>query len=135
MPLPELRDSENLGRSVFSSRMAKWARNGRVVHTVFLESREADSISVDRMDHTEPTVLAELSKNTGQSRNQEFYGWATLEVREAASNGRSVKATPDKDNPYHADIFLNLPHGDERRDVQKQHANELAALSKWLDAP
>ena len=87
------------------------------------------------MDYAEPTVLAELSKKTGQSRTKEFYGWATLEVREAASNGRSVKATPDKDNTYHADIFLNLPHGDERRDVQKQHANELAALSKWLDAP
>ena len=74
---------------------------------------------------------------TGHSRTppKEFYGWATLEVREAASNGRSVKATPDKDNTYHADIFLNLPHGNERRDVQKQHANELAAISKWLDAP
>ena len=89
------------------------------------------------MEHAEPSVLAALSKNTGQRRipPQDLYGWATIEVREAATNGRSARATPDSDNIYHADIFLNLPRGDERRDIQKQHANELAALSKWLDAP
>ena len=137
IPLPDLRESETLGRSVFSNRNAKRARNGRVVPHVFLENVEADSISVDRLDHAEPSVLAALSTETGQSRTppQDFYGWATVEVDQAASNGRSVRATPHEDNIYHADIFLNLPHGDDRRDIQKQHANELAALSKWLEAP
>lgn len=137
IPLPDLQASETLGRSVFSSRKAKRARNGRIVHDIFLENVEADSISVDRMDHASPNVLAALSKSTGQTRTppQDFYGWATIEVREAASSGRSARATPNADNLYHADVFLNLPRGDERRDRQKQHANELAALANWLDAP
>ena len=137
MPLPDLQESETLGRSVFSSQKAKRARNGTVVPHVFLERVEADSISVDRMDHAESSVLATLSEKIAHGRTppQNFYGWATIEIRQAASNGRSVSATPLDDNIYHADIFLNLPHGDERRDIQRQHANELAALSKWLDAP
>ena len=137
MSLPDLQESETLGRSVYSSRNANRARNGKVVPHVFLERVEADSISVDRMDHAGPDILAVLSKKTGQGRTppQNFYGWATVEVSQAASNGRSVRATPREDNIYHADIFLNLPHGDERRDIQRQHANELAALSHWLDAP
>ena len=36
---------------------------------------------------------------------------------------------------YHADIFLNLPDNDERRDRQTEHAMELATHSKWQDAP
>ena len=137
MTLPELHDSETIGRSVFSSRLAKRGRNGSVVPDVFLESLEADSISVDRMDHGSPTDLANLSKKTGQKRTppRDFYGWATMEAREAASSGRSVRATSKEDNVYHADIFLNLPYDDQRRDRQKQHATELAALAKWLDAP
>lgn len=135
--LPELHDSETLGRSVFSSRLAKRGARGIVVPDVFLERPEAESISVDRMDHASPTDLAALSENTGRQRTppREFYGWATLEVVEAASSGRSVRATPKEDNVYHADIFLNLPYDDQRRDRQKQHATELAALAKWLEAP
>ena len=137
MSLPELTDTETIGRSVFSSSRAKRGRRGIVVPDIFLEKPAADSISMDRMDHASPTDLATLSKETGRSRTpqQDFYGWATLEVREAASSGRSVRATPKEDNVYHVDIFLNLPDDDERRDRQKQHATALAAVSKWLDAP
>jgi len=135
MQLPDLKDSEDIGRSVFSSRDARRARNGRVVPGVFLERLEAVSISVDRMNHAPLPVLADLSKERGRSRGKDFYGWATLTVRDAASNERTVEATPTDVNIYHADIILHLPDDNERRDQQKQHANELAALAQWRDAP
>ena len=135
--LPALRDSENIGRSVFSNKAARRARKGIVIPEIFLESREAASISVDRMDHAPRTALAALSKQTGQNRTppRNFYGWAVMKVSDASANGRTVKATPDDFNIYHADIFLNLSDDDERRDGQKQHANELATLAEWFDAP
>ena len=89
------------------------------------------------MDHVSRTVLTELSKERGRSRNPPrdfFYGWAIVKASDAALNGRTIQATPG-DTKYHADIFLNLPDNDERRDIQKQHAMELATHSKWQDAP
>lgn len=137
VPLPDLHESETLGRSVFSRGQAKRASNGKVLPHIFLESFEADSVSVDRIDHAQPAVMAAISEKIGQNRRppKDFYGWATIEARDAAANGRSVQATPNEDNIYHADIFLNLPHDGERRDAQKQHANELAARAGWRDAP
>ena len=135
--LPALRKTENIGRSVFSGKAAKRARKGTIIHEVFLESLEADSISVDRMDHATRRALAALSIQTGRNRTspRDFHGWAVLTVDAAASNGRTVRATPNEFNIYHADIFLNLQEDDERRDGQIQHANELATLAKWWDAP
>ena len=138
MQLPDLKDSEDIGRSVFSSGAAKRAkRHGRIIPEVFLEGREADSISVDRTDHAPPSVLAALSTQTGQNRTppRNFYGWATLTVNDAAANRRTVEATPTDANIYHADIVLHLSDDNERRDQQKQHANELAALAQWREAP
>ena len=135
--LPALRKTENIGRSVFSGKAAKRARKGTIIHEVFLESLEADSISVDRMDHATRRALAALSIQTGRNRTspRDFHGWAVLTVDAAASNRRTVRATPNEFNIYHADIFLNLQEDDERRDGQIQHANELATLAKWWDAP
>ena len=135
--LPELRKTENIGRSVFSGKAAKRARKGTIIHEVFLESLEADSISVDRMDHATRRALAALSIQTGRNRTspRDFHGWAVLTVDAAASNGRTVRATPNEFNRYHADIFLNLQADDERRDGQIQQANALATLAKWWDAP
>ena len=135
--LPALRKTENIGRSVFSGKAAKRARKGTIIHEVFLESLEADSISVDRMDHATRRALAALSIQTGRNRTspRDFHGWAVLTVDAAAANRRTVRATPNEFNIYHADIFLNLQEDDERRDGQIQHANELATLAKWWDAP
>lgn len=136
--LPDLGISENIGRSVFSSTAAKRARkDGTIIPAVFLESREADSISVDRMDHAVRTVLAALSTQMGQNRTppRDFRGWAVLTVEAAASNGRTVRATPNESNRYHADIFLHLRDDDERRDGQRQHATELAARATWWATP
>ncbi|MCY4389160.1 MAG: hypothetical protein OXC18_18860 [Desulfurellaceae bacterium] len=46
-----------------------------------------------------------------------------------------METTPTDVNIYHADIVLHLSDDNERRDQQKQHANELAALAQWRDAP
>lgn len=135
--LPDLESSENIGRSVFSSKAARRARNGTIIPDVFLENPEAESISVDRMDHTTRRVLAALSIQTGRNRTppRDFHGWAVLTVGAAASNRRTVRATPNELNLYHADIFLNLREDDELREGQIQHANELAALASWWTAP
>ena len=103
---------------------------------VFLEREEAGSISVDRMDHAPSSELAELARERGQGRTppQNFYGWAVLTVEDARRNGRTVEPTPRPENRFHADVFLNITQ-EERRRFQIQHANELAAHSKWLEAP
>ena len=134
--LPDLEVHEKLGRTVFSRRRAKRARmKGIIDMDIFLEREEADSISVDRMDHAPPIELAELAKQRGQDRTppRNFYGWAVLTVGDARRNGRTVEPTPRPGNFYHADVFLNITQ-EERRRVQIQHANELAAHSEWLEA-
>lgn len=105
---------------------------------IFLESEQAESISVDRMDHASLETLAAWSGEQGRNRTppKEFHGWAVLKVRDAEKNGRTVAATPMPRNRCHADIFLNVKvTGAERRHRQKQHAVELAAHSRWLDTP
>ena len=103
---------------------------------VFLEREQAKSISVDRMDHATADELAEWSRERGRSREppRQFHGWAVVKVGDAAANGRTVEATPTRQNRCHADIFLNVT-GEERRRQQKDHAVELAHKSRWEEAP
>jgi len=139
--LPELNDAERLGRTVASKTLAKRARRtGEIPPNVFLESYRADSISVDRMDRASERVLAELAVSRAGARTppKDFQGWAAVSVAHAASEGRTVRATPLPDNPYHADIFLNIPASApeiERRRRQKLHAQRLAVHSTWREAP
>ena len=135
--LPELGQHERLGRSIVASRAARKARTkGVIMRNVFLEAEDAPSLSVDRMDHATLHEMAVLGRERARNRTppRQLHGWAVIAVREAASNGRTVEATPQPDNIYHADIFLNIV-GDEVRDKQKGHATELAARSRWLDLP
>ena len=135
-PPAELDADEDLGRGVFSGRNRKRARRGIIDFDIFLESEQAESISVDRMDHAPIDELAvwsrERARNRGPSR--QFYGWAVLKVRDAGKNGRTVKATPTPQNRCHADILLNLT-GEDRRRQQTEHAIRLAAHSRWREAP
>ena len=135
-PPEELDADEDLGRGVFDSRKSKRARKGSIDFKIFLESEQAESISVDRMDHAPIDELAEWSRERARNRgpSRQFYGWAVLKVRAAAANGRTVKATPKPQNRCHADIFLNVT-GEERRRQQTEHAIRLAAHSWWRDAP
>jgi len=73
-----------------------------------------------------------LGKNRPPS--QQFYGWAVLKTLNAMKSGRTVEATPTHRNQFHVDIILNVT-GDNRRSKQRKHAAELAAHSRWLEAP
>ena len=137
-PLAELDANEDLGRSAFDRRSRNRALRGVIDHRVFLESEQAESISVDRMAHAMIDELAAWSRERARSRgpSRQFYGWAVLKVRDAARDGRTVKATPTPQNRCHADIFLNVTAtGEERKHQQKEHALQLAEHSRWRRAP
>ena len=54
---PRLATDERLGRSVFSQKSSRRARKtGQIDMKIFLEREEAESISVDRMDHAPLTL-------------------------------------------------------------------------------
>ena len=129
---------ENLGRSVYSRRSAKKARQPQPIPEAFLVSRSDDKISTDRLDHAHRTKMAEIASKRGHERRdgpREFHGWAIVTVNDASANGRWVMESPLDDNPYHSDIYMELPEGDERRDMQKEHSVNLAANATWEDAP
>lgn len=134
--LPLLKPSDNLGRGVFSSRHVRRAVKGKIVHRVFLEKSErVESLSVDRLDHAFDETMAEIGDQTAFLRERTFYGWAVVTVEDASRDGRTVRETPKLENPYHADIDLNLPDSTERRDIQKQHALALASYAHWRERP
>ena len=103
--LPEvLRDNELLGRGVFSS---KQARKRSPPFNVFLEQIGKSEISVNRMVDSDERMFAlghQLANIRGGNRT--FYGWAVLSVKDARQNERIAHASPQSDNPYHADICL-----------------------------
>ena len=136
VPPAELDADEDLGRGVFSSRNRNRARRGIIDLDIFLESEQAESISVDRMDHAPIDELAAWSREQARNRgpSRQFYGWAVLKVRDAEKDGRTVAATPMPQNRCHADILLNVT-GEERRSQQTKHAIRLAAHSHWQEAP
>ena len=138
-PPAELDTNEDLGRAAFDRRSRNRALNKGVIdYRVFLESEQAKSISVDRMDHAPIDELAAWSRERARNRgtDRRFYGWAVLKVRDAKKDGRTVEATRTPQNRCHADIFLNVTAaGEERKDQQEEHALQLAAHSRWQDAP
>lgn len=139
--LPPLGPKDILGRSIFSKTRAKRAAKRGVDHHAFLEAEGVTTISVDRLDHASDETMAAISDDVAlerserSGRRQSFYGWATVTVQEASERRRLVHYTPKRGNIYHADIDLNTPVSPEFRDAQKEHANELAAKSKWRPRP
>lgn len=137
MELPPVRNADKLGRGVFSSRHAKRARNGTIVPEVFTERKDAESLSVDRLDHASDEEMAEIGDRIAEGRegNRSFYGWAVVSVEAASKDGRKVQASPRLYNPYHADIYLNIPESNERKLLQVEHAHSLAVESEWRARP
>lgn len=138
LPLPPLSADDPLGRGVFSSRHAKRWRTGRRERDSFLESEDKHSLSVDRLGLVTDALMTHIANAVaaGRGPGRAFYGWAVLTVRDASGNGRSVRASPDLPaNPYHADIDLNIRAEVDRRDAQKQHADDLAARAQWKERP
>ena len=82
--------------------------------------------------------MANIAIKRGHERSggpTEFRGWAILTVKDASANGRSVAPSPLEGNQYHADICLNLPDDDDRRENQKEHSVDLAARAWWEELP
>ena len=82
--------------------------------------------------------MANIAIQRGHERHdgpKEFRGWAILTVNDASANGRSVVPSPLEENRYHADICLNLPDDDNRREEQKEHSVDLAVRAWWEEPP
>ena len=126
--------SEELGRCVLSSHNARRSSRGSVPHNVFLE-RPGSDISVERLSVAPDAEALDHARNVATQRGtgKKFYGWAVVTAELAALSERQVLATPQKDNPYHADIVLPDSARDER-DEQIRHAQELADASRWQPA-
>lgn len=131
---------ESLGRDVTSeSRAKKATRRGVIAHDIFGPVK-SDKISVDRLNHDTPIVMAQLAIKRAENipGDKKFYGWAVLKVEDVISRGtRKVVASPLPFNQYHADIILlDLPDNkDKRRKTLNKHFQELADMAKWEVAP
>ena len=130
--LDGLEPSEELGRGVFSSGVAR--RSSRSVpHNVFLERAGITNISVDRLSIAPRVEALRIVQETASQRGRSFYGWAVVIAGRAAQSNRRVQASPLPKNPLHADIVLP-DSAREERDEQVQHARELANIAHWEEA-
>ncbi len=102
---------------------------------VFLESPKLESLSVDRHGLVPDSDMAAIAERAAVARRKTFFGWAVVSVRHASQMSRRVEPTPLLDIPFHADIYLNLPEGAERRDTAKQHTLHLAKGAKYRPRP
>ena len=128
----DLEDRENLGRRLFSKRRRDRARRGGIPLDVFLEQAGATLISVDRLDLSSPSEATAIADRAAKARKKPFYGWAVVTAQQASTNGRRVEASPQLDNPYHADVVLPDVAGEDQ-DKQKSHAQELAKGAAWQE--
>ena len=134
--LRPLVSSDPLGRYVLSRRRARRALNtGVILSNLFLEKADADSLSVDRLGLAPDHEMAKIGDRNAAARGKSFFGWAVVSVQRASEMRRHVEPNPLLDNPYHAEIILNLPSGIERRDEAKQHALNLAMHAEYRPRP
>ena len=125
--LPTLTGTENLGRRIRGRRKAKLPINERV----FKQRTPNTPISVDRVDHAAREELAELGIAQADRLSETFRGWAILKVSDAEQHSRTVQTSPELDNPYHAEIHLNIPDGPEQKDDWTHSIAELASAATW----
>lgn len=99
----EIAPDEELGRRVRSKRHRSLPKH------LFLPDPGPDA-SVDRLtiasNQDEMQELIDLAKRQCAQRERNFYGWAVLTAAEVSQNEGTVVASPQDDNPYHADIVL-----------------------------
>ena len=104
---------------------------GRIAYDLFEVDDAMDNLSVDRLDLAPHEEMVRIGDDRGAYRRKPFFGWAVLSVEQASQRGREVRATPQLDNQYHADIILHLSQSDERRDEARQHALHLASMALY----
>lgn len=133
--LPPLDAREKIGRRIYNDRDFRRLQKGQPVPRLFKEKDGVSELSVDRLSHDSIRAVAEVASKGSASRGGIFWGWAALSVSEAQNSGRIVLETPFLDNPYHADIVIPLRGGDDDRDIQFAHANQLAANAVLVVSP
>ena len=134
--LRPLLPNDPLGRYVLSKRRAARALNkGEIAHDLFVEAVERDNLSVDRLGFAPDLEMAEIADASAAARGKPFFGWVIVSVQRASNMGRKVMPVPLLNNPFHAEISLNLPTGAERKDVATQHALDLAMHATYQPRP
>lgn len=124
---------EELGRGVYSSRSAKRAQRAGGYPRIFIDNSSPARISVDRLCAAARGVLERIADARAQNRSgQQFYGWAVVLAEDAVEGGRCVMASPNCENPYHADIVLPLPETFDREELEA-HAQQLADSAFWCE--
>jgi hypothetical protein len=126
-------NDETLGRAVFDSQKARRAaRDGAIHPKIFREKDGIRELSVDRLSFGNHLQIA---NSHDEQRQQKCLGWATVSAHIATRSGRSVFSDPIKPaNPHHAVILLP-DLGEDPRDVQQEHAVELATAAQWIERP
>lgn len=134
--LPPFQPDDPLGREVFSERRAKKAAQGTIPIDLFELAKDKNKLSVDRLGLVSDEIVAAIADRHGSNDGRPFFGWAQVSVGHASDMSRKVVSTPKPENPYHADIVIvDLPEGDERREVARQHAVNLAKNAAWRPRP
>ena len=87
------------------------------------------------MDRTTAVELFQIASEELAIHNRHLHGWAVVTVRDARGSGRSVEATSTDTNPYHADIVMGFPPGDDAKDQAIEHANDLALYASYQAPP
>ena len=101
---------------------------------VFLEKDLQQRISTDRVDVAPPEVITVIADKSAANRSGPFLGWAVVSLEAACADGRQVCASPQHDNPYHADIVLPVSATLDSEE-QEDHAQQLAMASRWRERP
>ena len=130
--------TDEIARQIFDDDKAKVPIHPKV----FQEGTAAMLISVDWMSSSYRDALSQLGHQAAIRRKRSaFHGWAVVKAASVREKGRTLCSAPVAghpelpDNPYHAEIHLNIsPDKDEVsiRKEWKQHTRELAAASEFV---
>lgn len=127
----EIAPDEELGRRIRSSKHRSLPKH------LFVPAR-GTSASVDRLtiasNQDAMQELIELAKQQCTQSGRNFYGWAVLAAAEVSQNKRTVIASPQDDNPYHADIVLPEEAAHDQIAIGR-HAQELADAATFREIP
>lgn len=109
----------------------------RIPPTVFEPWGEDGTLSViriDRADGEDGEFAVRKGIETAKRRgvNRRLHGWAVLDVTAARRTKCEVRATPQADNRWHADI--EMPSEDILREERREeYSTELARASEWRE--
>ena len=116
--------SEIIARFILFSR---WIRlDGTVRQDAFIPDDRLE-LSVTRCSGVPEREIWGIAEGIARVSGRNLHGKADVGVAVVRSNSLDVKASPQAENPYHADV-VNWP---ARKDEQKMAAMALAAVSQF----